>query len=112
LVFAYRLASQLGVANVEEEGGLLDQISYRQLERWNEFYNFDPWGPMRTDIMLAQLCALLVNVHRGKGQRAARPKDFLPDFGKAPGRKQSMGEMKAILRQHAAVHNKVAARNG
>lgn len=39
-----------------------------------------PLGPERTDFMLAQLCAVLANVNRGKKEKAREPADFAPPW--------------------------------
>lgn len=82
----------MGIANVEDEGGLLDTISYDQLRRWSEFYAYEPWGEGRIELMLAQVCALIYSANRGKG-RQMRVADFLPRYGHQ--QRQSRRDMKA-----------------
>lgn len=43
-----------------------------------EDYQRDPWGSRAVVGMLAQVCAILCNVNRGKDTPAFTPADFLP----------------------------------
>lgn len=43
-MLAYRLGLATNRINIEEEGGLLDEISDWQLLRWGEYYQSEPWG--------------------------------------------------------------------
>ena len=82
---------------------MLESISYEQLLRWSEFYAIEPFGPDRSDFMIAQLSALTFNINRGKNARPAKPKDFMPEFG--PRQEQTPEQMKAIFKAFAAAHN-------
>lgn len=48
---------------------LLDTMSYPELCRWGLYYREEPFGHWRTDVMLAQICAILANVNRDPKQR-------------------------------------------
>lgn len=41
-------------------------------------YQREPWGSRTVVIMLAQVCAILCNVNRGKDTQPFQPADFLP----------------------------------
>lgn len=43
-----------------------------------EDYSRDPWGSRAVVAMLAQVCAILCNVNRGKDTPAYKADDFLP----------------------------------
>ena len=85
---------------------LEDRLGADELLEWMAFFELEPWGEERLEIMLAQICSLLANQWRGKGQRAARPQEFLPDYGglrKRQRKPQSVSEMIASLRTHTAI---------
>jgi hypothetical protein len=54
-------------------------MSLREYRLWAAFYDLDPWGPERIDLMLARVCAVLANCHSTKGGYSEA--DFLPQFG-------------------------------
>lgn len=58
-MFAYRLAHAMGIVNVEDEGGLLDLISPRQLDGWMAYDLIEPIGPERLHDQLALIAAVL-----------------------------------------------------
>lgn len=49
-----------------------------------EDYRREPWGTRAVVVMLAQVCAILCNVHRGKDARPYTVDDFLPGERPAP----------------------------
>ncbi|QVQ51298.1 DUF4035 domain-containing protein [Spiractinospora alimapuensis] len=55
-----------------------------------------PLGPERQDILFAQLCAVVANAQRDKKSRAAKPKDFLPQWDKRRGEQQSWRQQKSV----------------
>lgn len=57
--------------------------------------------------MLALLCAVTVNCHRGKG-KAAKPEDFLPRWGQSS-RLDPIKQYKMLLMQ-ARMHNAAVER--
>lgn len=91
MLFAHRLALACGEWDVDS---MLQQISWRQLERWMQYYAVEPWGVETEDGRAAMLTAAIYNTdQRRKGSAKAR--DFMP---RRRGRRQSMEEQKAILR--------------
>lgn len=72
-------------------------MSGRELDRWRAFHEFEPLtGP---HWMLAQLCSVIANANRTKGQ-PAKLGDFLPRLGRrGPRAKQSVDQMRAAFRQ-------------
>lgn len=98
-MFAYRLASHLGIASVEDPGGLLDQISASQFQRWLDVYQVQPFGEDRADLRMGiQTAAMLSPFAR----RQMKPSDFMPRF--TPRKRQNVTDMKAEgLRMLAAL---------
>ena len=48
------------------------------------FYTLDPWdGARRFDLPAAIVASTVANVNRGKGSRALKPSDFMPEFGES-----------------------------
>jgi hypothetical protein len=91
LLFLYRLALQLGIWNVEEPGGLADQMSWEQTLGWMAAYQLMPWGDewLRDAVTMAQT----YNANRPKGKPAMKPDDFMP----VKKREQTQQEMWRIL---------------
>ena len=79
---------------------LLARMDSLELSEWVAFYSLEPWGDERADLRQAITSATLANIHRGKGQRAYKPEDFMPL--QEPGPKQTPEEMTAALRQIVA----------
>lgn len=90
-MFLYRLALQLGIWNVEEPGGLADQMSAEQLYKWMAVFQVMPWGDewLRDAVVMCQQ----YNANRPKGKPPLRPHDFMP----VERRPQSPDEMLRIL---------------
>lgn len=63
----YRLALALGRTLSEIE----TTMTSSELSGWQEYYAIEPFGQWRDNYHSAQLCALLYNVNRGKGQPVA-----------------------------------------
>ena len=57
---------------------MLEELSSHQLNDWIAFNNISPFGGERLDFMLAQLCALLVNINRSEKSDPVSPSDFNP----------------------------------
>jgi hypothetical protein len=49
-----------------------------------EDYQRDPWGSRAVVAMLAQVCAILCNVNRGKDTKPYSAEDFMPGKREAP----------------------------
>lgn len=56
------------------------RCSYREFCEWIAFDKIEPFGAVRDDLRIAQLCALTANINRGKGTRPFRVNDFMFDF--------------------------------
>lgn len=69
---------------------------------WVAYFESEPFGEERADLRMAQLCALTANVHRGRGHKAYRPKDFMLDF--KPRQAQTATTMKATLEMFTRAH--------
>lgn len=62
---------------------LLDRVSSRELSEWMAYFQFEHLGiapEERADLRMGILAATSVNAQRGKGSRAAKPADFMPQF--------------------------------
>lgn len=57
-------------------------MSKREYRLWSAFYDIEPWGPDRIDLMLARVCAVVANCHSKGGFSES---DFLPEFGRDVG---------------------------
>ena len=54
------------------------EVSSREFVEWAAFYGLEPFGDMREDFRIAQLCSIMANAWRGKRGRTYRLKDFMP----------------------------------
>lgn len=52
-------------------------MSARELAAWESYYATEPFGAERDNLHAAMTCALLANIHRGKGGKAIKPEDFM-----------------------------------
>lgn len=58
---------------------LLARISSYELSEWQVYERmYGPLGPQRDDQLTSLLAAAISNAFRGKGDKAADPKDYLP----------------------------------
>ena len=75
-MFLFRLALALGrrVRDLETWGA-------SELGEWMAFYDLHPFGDDREDLRAAAGFGAVVNMLRGKGQRAIRGADFMPALG-------------------------------
>jgi len=71
----------LGIPTVAE---LNERIDSRELSEWIAYYNIEPFGQDRMELMLAQLTAVLANANRGKKGRPFRVGDFLIGYEAEP----------------------------
>jgi len=62
-------------------GELLDRISSRELSEWMAFFGLEPFGEERADLRAGIVASTVANVNRGKGKRAFKPQEFMPQFG-------------------------------
>lgn len=78
---------------------MLRRTSSAELTEWAAYEQMaGPLGPERTDILIAQLCAVVANANRGKKGRPAKPKDFLPQWDRRRGEPQSWQQTKSMAR--------------
>lgn len=61
-------------------GELLGRISSRELTEWQAFFGIEPMPEDRADWRAGMLAAHFYNIQRGRGQRALKPSDFMPDW--------------------------------
>ncbi|MGI5443395.1 phage tail assembly protein T [Streptomyces shenzhenensis] len=57
-----------------------------------------PLGPRRLDALFAMLTATVANTARGKGTKAAAPKDFMPEWDR--GAKQDWRDMLSAVKAY------------
>uniref|UniRef100_A0A6M3LDF0 Minor tail T domain-containing protein n=1 Tax=viral metagenome TaxID=1070528 RepID=A0A6M3LDF0_9ZZZZ len=57
---------------------LLDKLTSNEWSEWLAYWSVEPWGEERADFRSGMLAAALSNRWRGKGERAAKPQDFMP----------------------------------
>ena len=60
---------------VEELG---ERMTCSEFAEWAVLYAHDPFGEMRADYRVAQLCALFYNAHRGPQAPPGKLADFMP----------------------------------
>lgn len=60
---------------------LKSKITMRELRGWQRYYRIEPWGERRADLRAGIVAAAMRNSMRGRGSRAFRAQDFLPEFG-------------------------------
>lgn len=63
-------------------GELLVRMSSRELSEWMAFYELEPFGYERQEVVTAQLTAVVANMMRGSGRPPYKTKDFMPEFGR------------------------------
>ena len=90
------LALELGMTT----GKLSSQMTEGEFQRWIQYYNKKPFGAERDNYHTALICALLVNINRGKGQPASKVAAFIyKDVGEA--RKTNIQQTMAALNARA-----------
>lgn len=57
---------------------LLDRVSSEELAEWQAYYKLEPFGPMVSHVMVAQLTQLMANVNRQRNSEPYKLADFLP----------------------------------
>ena len=48
---------------------LLETLDYDELLEWHEYYCLEPFGEIRADLRMANLCALTANINRDSKKR-------------------------------------------
>lgn len=56
---------------------LEEKLGNDEFVEWLAYYRIEPWGEAFEDANHAWTRSVIVNVNRQKGQKAAKPKDFL-----------------------------------
>ena len=59
---------------------MLSEISSAQFAEWMAYSTLEPWGEERDDLRMGIIASTIANANRGKGQKAYKPSDFMPDF--------------------------------
>lgn len=93
----FYLAAHLG-CTVDE---LSRRLSYRELIEWNAYFTLEPFGPARDNLHAGILAAVILNLFKGKTDKAADPLDFLLQLPE-PKEPQSTP---AMMEQAKLVHN-------
>ena len=62
------------------------QLTSKQFGEWIAYQNIEPFGEWRDDLRAGIMASTVANSVRAKGQQAAKPSDFMPEFKK--GKKQ------------------------
>ena len=57
----------------------------------------EPYGEERADLRAGIVASTIANVNRGKGVRAFKPSDFMPQFGEPTDKRHSLSAMKKVL---------------
>lgn len=80
-------------------GELLRRTSSAELTEWAAYEQMTgPLGPERDDILFAQLCAVVANSQKDKKSKKAKPKDFLPQWERTRGERQTWQQHKSIAK--------------
>ena len=57
-------------------------LTSREMAEYEALYRLEPWGDLRSDYAMAQVCALMANLAQGlaggKKSKASTPEDFMP----------------------------------
>jgi hypothetical protein len=61
---------------------VLSKHTSRELTEWAVFLGLEPRGEKRADLHAGIVASTIANAVRGKGQRAFKPDDFMPKFGR------------------------------
>jgi hypothetical protein len=59
---------------------MLSEITSRQFAEWMAYAQLEPFGEERDDLRMGIVASTIANANRGKGQKAYKPTDFIPDF--------------------------------
>lgn len=60
------------------------RISSREFAEWQAYDRVEPFGEVRADFRAGIIASTIVNLFKSKGDKPARPDEFLPTFGEAP----------------------------
>ena len=57
---------------------LTARMDSRELSEWMAYARLEPWGELRDDLRIGQVCATLANINRTKRSgRVFKPEDFM-----------------------------------
>lgn len=62
---------------------MLAKITWREFVEWQAFFQTDPFGGRRLDLLFALLRSDIHNLVRGKDDDPVRPMELDPGFGKS-----------------------------
>ena len=69
-------------------------MTYKEYVEWEAFYSIEPFPEERQDFRNALLVSIMVNLQRGKNDKAVEIEDFIPDFwSERKSKKQTPQEM-------------------
>lgn len=57
---------------------LLSRMDSLEMQEWLEYSKVEPLE-YRADLRAGTICAVIANVNRGKGKKAYKPADFMPE---------------------------------
>lgn len=81
----------------------VEAMPARELIRYMAMYEIDPFGEMRDDLRAGCIAATQYNLQRGRGAKAMKIADFLPDF--APKKRQTAQDMANLFGMFAEATN-------
>lgn len=67
-----------------------------QVAEWIAYYNLEPFGFTADWLRTGVVAAMIANVNKRKGAKAAMPEDFVPSKRK---KRQSIAEQRGVLEQ-------------
>lgn len=69
-------------------------------------YSIEPWGEIRNDMMIAQLCYMLYSIVARKRSKKVKVTDFMPFFGQPASKRvaRTPQQMETLLRQFAETY--------
>lgn len=62
---------------------MLAEMTWPQFCGWLSYFRLEPFGEERADLRAGTIAATVANTVRGRDQRAAKPSDFMPEFGES-----------------------------
>lgn len=102
---AHRLAVMAGEVDVDQ---LVSRLPHKQFQRWQMYYELEPFGPRRDNYHAAVVARAIYTAHGVKKKDGGEfsYEDFLLDWKPAPPkRRQTVEEQKAIARIYALAFN-------
>lgn len=73
------------------------RISSAEFAEWIAFNNLEPFGEERADLRAGIIASTVANVG-SQGRKQFKPQDFMPTYGPQRKPRQSVEDMKAVLR--------------